>query len=53
MVKRKKKRKPLRIHDSDDEDVEEDYSEVIRHKVKRKVPLIKDSEIELGIIVEK
>ena len=53
MVKPNKKRKPLQIHDSNDEDVEEDYSEVIKPNVKRKPPLIGDSEIELSIIVEK
>ena len=37
VVKPKKKRKSPQIHDSDDEDVEEDYSEVIRSKVKRAV----------------
>lgn len=41
--------------DSDDEDVEVHYLEVIWPKVKRKrkPPLIEDSEIELSIIVEK
>ena len=43
----------MQINDLDDEDVEEDYSEVIRPKVKRKPLLIEDSEIELSIIVEK
>lgn len=42
-----------KIDDSDDENVEEDDSEVIMPKVKRKPPLIEDSEIELSIIVEK
>ena len=53
VVKPKKEEKPPQIHNSDDEDVEEDYSEVIKLKVKRKTPLIEDSEIELNIIAEK
>ena len=53
VVKPKKERKPQQIYDLDDEDVEEDYSEVIKPKAKRKPQLIEDSEIELGIIVEK
>ena len=35
VVKPKKKRTPPQIHDPDVEDVEEDYSEVIRSKVKK------------------
>ena len=53
VVKPKKKRNPRQIHNSDEEDVEEDYSKVINLKTKRMPPLIEDSEIELGIIVEK
>lgn len=37
----------MQINDLDDEDVEEDYSEVIRPKVKRKPPLTEDSDIEV------
>lgn len=40
MVKPKKKRKPPQIQNSDDEDVTENFSEVIMPKVKRKPPLI-------------
>ena len=40
VVKPKKKRKPPQINDADNEDVEEDYSEVIRSKIKRKPPLV-------------
>ena len=53
VVKPKKDEKPPQIHNSDDEDVEEDYSEVIKLRVKRKTPLIEDTEIESNIIVEK
>lgn len=40
MVKPKKKRKPPQIQNLDDEDVAENFSEVIMPKVKRKPPLI-------------
>ena len=52
-VKTKRKRKTLQIQDSEGEEVEEDHSEVIRPKVKRKPPLIEGSEIKLSKIVEK
>ena len=50
-MKPKKKRQPPQIHDSDDEDVEEDYGEVIRPKVKRKSTLIQDSENVFVVVV--
>ena len=40
VVKPKKKRKPPQINDVDNEGVEEDYSEVMRSKIKRRPPLV-------------
>ena len=52
-MKPKKKKNPPQIYNLDDDDVEEDYNEVIRPKVKRKPPLTEDSYLFVIFMVKK
>ena len=54
MVQPKKKKNPSQIYNlDDDDDMEEDYNEVIRPKVIRKPPLTEDSYLFVIFMVKK